>query len=42
WPLIEEGQIKPVVDCVLPLERAQEAHARMASSAHIGKILLTT
>jgi NADPH2:quinone reductase len=41
WPLIAEGRIKPVVDRVLPLEKAQEAHARMAGSAHIGKILLT-
>ncbi len=40
WPLIEAGKIKPVVDSVLPLADAQAAHARMASSAHIGKILL--
>ncbi len=40
WPLIGEGRIKPVVDSVLPLADAQAAHARMASSAHIGKILL--
>ena len=42
WPLIEAGKIKPVVDTVLPLAQAMEAHARMASSAHVGKILLTT
>ncbi|MGC8536829.1 MAG: NAD(P)H-quinone oxidoreductase [Rhizomicrobium sp.] len=42
WPLIEAGKIKPVVDTVLPLAQAMEAHARMASSAHIGKILLAT
>jgi putative PIG3 family NAD(P)H quinone oxidoreductase len=42
WPLIGAGKIRPVVDTVLPLSRAMEAHARMASSAHIGKILLTT
>jgi NADPH:quinone reductase len=40
WPLIGEAKIKPVVDSVLPLADAQAAHARMASSAHIGKILL--
>ncbi|HEX4861378.1 MAG TPA: NAD(P)H-quinone oxidoreductase [Rhizomicrobium sp.] len=40
WPLIEAGKVKPVVDSVLPLADAQAAHARMASSAHIGKILL--
>src|ERR1700731_1690465 len=40
WPLIASGQIRPVVDRVFPLTEAQAAHDRMASSAHIGKILL--
>jgi putative PIG3 family NAD(P)H quinone oxidoreductase len=40
WPLVSAGRIKPVVDRVCPFEKAQEAHARMAESAHIGKILL--
>jgi NADPH2:quinone reductase len=42
WPLIAAGRIKPVVDQVFPLAEAQAAHARMASSGHIGKILLAT
>ena len=41
WPLIEAGKIKPVVDRVFPLADAQAAHARMAKTEHIGKILLT-
>jgi len=41
WPLIAAGKIKPVVDRVYPLGQAQEAHARMAKSEHIGKLLLT-
>ncbi len=41
WPLIEAGRIKPIVDSVMPLSKAAEAHARMAGSSHIGKILLT-
>jgi len=41
WPLIEAGKIKPVVDRTFPLAEAQAAHARMAKSEHIGKILLT-
>lgn len=41
WPLIGEGKIRPVIDRVLPLAEAQAAHARMAGSGHIGKILLT-
>jgi len=41
WPLIDAGKIKPIVDQTFPLADAQKAHARMASSGHIGKILLT-
>lgn len=40
WPLIESGQIKPVIDRILPLENAAEAHTLMESSQHIGKIML--
>lgn len=41
WPLIEAGKVRPVMDQSFPLEKASEAHARMESSAHIGKIMLT-
>ncbi|MGZ6009494.1 MAG: NAD(P)H-quinone oxidoreductase, partial [Rhizomicrobium sp.] len=41
WPLIVAGRIKPVVDRTFPLAEAGAAHARMAKSEHIGKILLT-
>lgn len=41
WPLIEKGQIKPVMDSSFPLARAADAHRRMESSGHIGKIVLT-
>ena len=37
----EAGKIRPVIDSTFPLEKAAEAHARMESSAHIGKIVLT-
>lgn len=40
WPLVEAGRIAPVIDRVFPLEEAAEAHARMESSAHVGKIIL--
>jgi NADPH2:quinone reductase len=40
WPLLDCGKIKPVVDHVFPLQNAQDAHARMAKSEHIGKLLL--
>jgi NADPH2:quinone reductase len=41
WPLLDAGRIAPVIDTTYPLEAAAEAHARMESSAHIGKIVLT-
>ncbi|MBG6142036.1 NADPH2:quinone reductase [Labrenzia sp. EL_142] len=41
WPLIEAGKVKPVMDSTFPLEHAAEAHRRMESSGHIGKIVLT-
>ena len=40
WPLLEAGKIGPVLDSEFPLEDAAGAHARMESSAHIGKIVL--
>jgi NADPH2:quinone reductase len=40
WPLLDAGRIAPVMDRVFPLEEAAGAHARMESSAHIGKIVL--
>jgi putative PIG3 family NAD(P)H quinone oxidoreductase len=39
-PLLARGKIAPVVDVVLPLDKAGEAHARMASNAGFGKIVL--
>ncbi len=40
WPLIEAGDIKPVIDSTFPLADAAEAHRLMESSRHIGKIML--
>ncbi len=40
WPLIEAGKFKPVMDREFDLANASDAHARMESSAHIGKIVL--
>ena len=39
-PLLREGRIKPLIDSTFPLEKAAEAHARMETSEHIGKIVL--
>jgi NADPH:quinone reductase len=39
-PLVREGRLKPLMDSSFPLEKAADAHRRMESSAHIGKIVL--
>jgi NADPH2:quinone reductase len=40
-PWIAEGRLKPLMDSTFPLKDASKAHARMESSEHIGKIVLT-
>jgi NADPH2:quinone reductase len=40
-PLVAAGSVKPVIDSTFPLEKAADAHARIETSAHIGKIVLT-
>ncbi len=40
WPLLEAGSVAPVMDQEFALAEAAAAHARMESSAHIGKIVL--
>jgi putative PIG3 family NAD(P)H quinone oxidoreductase len=40
-PLFERGALKPVVDRVLPLERAAEAHEHVGSNRGFGKVVLT-
>jgi len=41
WPLIAAGRVRPIVDSVFALAEASKAHARMESSEHKGKIILT-
>jgi putative PIG3 family NAD(P)H quinone oxidoreductase len=40
WPLLESGRVRPVIDSAFPLERAADAHRRMESGEHVGKIVL--
>lgn len=40
WPLLDAGKLRPVIDSTYPLGDAASAHARMESSAHIGKLVL--
>jgi NADPH:quinone reductase-like Zn-dependent oxidoreductase len=34
--------VRPVIDVVLPLGQAGDAHRRMAEGGHFGKIVLVT
>jgi putative PIG3 family NAD(P)H quinone oxidoreductase len=40
WPLIESGEVRPVVDRTVPMRDAAQAHRLLEESTHIGKILL--
>ncbi|HZF95750.1 MAG TPA: NAD(P)H-quinone oxidoreductase [Allosphingosinicella sp.] len=40
WPHVEEGRLRPVIDSVFPLAEAADAHRRMESGGHVGKIVL--
>ena len=40
WPLVADGQLRPVMDPAFPLTEAAAAHSRMEAGAHIGKIVL--
>ncbi len=40
WPMIEAGAVRPVIDRILTLDDAPEAHRLVESSEHIGKVLL--
>jgi putative PIG3 family NAD(P)H quinone oxidoreductase len=40
WPLVDSGDVKPVIDQQLPMEQAAEAHRALDAGSHFGKILL--
>jgi putative PIG3 family NAD(P)H quinone oxidoreductase len=40
WPLFASGDLVPVVDRVLPMPDAAEAHRVVEASEHVGKVLL--
>ena len=40
WPLVADGNLRPVMDQIFPLAEAAAAHSRMEAGDHIGKIVL--
>lgn len=40
WPLVADGNLRPVMDQIFPLAEAAAAHSRMEAGDHIGKIML--
>ncbi|NHC46310.1 NAD(P)H-quinone oxidoreductase [Motilibacter aurantiacus] len=40
WPMVADGRVRVVVDSTYPMERAGEAHRRMAGGDVTGKVLL--
>lgn len=40
WPLVESGELRPLMDARFALIHAAAAHQRMEAGAHLGKIVL--
>jgi putative PIG3 family NAD(P)H quinone oxidoreductase len=40
WPLIETGEVRPIIHDVLPVERAADAHRALEEGGVLGKLLL--
>ena len=41
WPLLESGDVRPVVDRTVPIAAVSEAHRIVEAGEHAGKVLLT-
>ena len=40
WPMLENGKIKPLIQAVLPMSQAENAHDILQKGGHIGKVVL--
>ena len=40
WPLVEKGDVRPVLHATFPLAAAAEAHRALEAGTHVGKIVL--
>jgi len=40
WPLLQNGSVRPIIDSVFPMDQVRQAHQRLESDGHIGKVIL--
>lgn len=40
WPAIADGRVRPIIDQILPMTEAAQAHRIVEASTHIGKVVL--
>lgn len=40
WPLIAAGDVRPIIDRMVPMADAAEGHRVLEASSHVGKVLL--
>ena len=40
WPFLESGDIKPIIDTIIPVEEAEKAHELISSNQTVGKVVL--
>jgi NADPH:quinone reductase-like Zn-dependent oxidoreductase len=41
WKLVETAGVQPLIDSVLPLDAAEQAHRRIESGENVGRVVLT-
>jgi len=41
WPKVENGEIRPTIHAVLPMEQAEEAQEILYKGQNVGKVVLT-
>lgn len=41
WPMVADGQVRPIIGARLPIQQAGEAHQRLVAGKVTGKIVLT-
>lgn len=41
WPKVESGEVRPTIYAVLPITKAEEAHALLEEGKSVGKVVLT-